>query len=326
MQLVLDTHGLVVKKRNDCFWIVAGETERQISPLKITSISVTADCLLSTAAIELAVEHGIPVFFVDHFGAVKAQLWSAAFTGLPEVRKKQSFFDNHDDAAQWLADLYLLKTKRQQENLVWINSRSHSTQAWQEAMQETENALSELSTAGKIPLQDAKERLLVIEAQVAKAYWQAVSESLPAEWRFEKRSRRPALDPFNAALNYGYGMLYRIVESATFAAALDPYMGVLHAEEYNTPTLTFDLIEPFRPWLDQVVITCFMEHQFTPTHFEPFKEGWKLAKPGKAFWIPYFDAWIKEKTQDGEGKNTSRRNHIYAFAAAFALFLKTWKP
>lgn len=148
----------------------------------------------------------------------------------------------------------------------------------------------------------------------------------PAEWQFEKRSRRPALDPFNAALNYGYGMLYRVVESAAFAASLDPYMGVLHAEEYQTPTLTFDLIEPFRPWLDRLVLECFYEDRFVPAHFEPKDEGWHLSKPGKAFWFPCFDAWMQEKLPDKDGRNTARRNHIYAFAGGFSQFLKTWKP
>ena len=61
--------------------------------------------------------------------------------------------------------------------------------------------------------------------------------------KFEKRSRRPALDHFNSALNYLYGMTYGVVEGGIFAKGLDPFIGLLHTDQYNEPTLAFDLIE-----------------------------------------------------------------------------------
>ena len=42
-------------------------------------------------------------------------------------------------------------------------------------------------------------------------------------------------------------MLYAVVEGGLFASGLDPHLGILHADEYNKPTLAFDMIEPFRP-------------------------------------------------------------------------------
>lgn len=42
-------------------------------------------------------------------------------------------------------------------------------------------------------------------------------------------------------------MLYSVVEAGLFTAGLDPYLGILHADAHKKPTLSFDLIEPFRP-------------------------------------------------------------------------------
>jgi CRISPR-associated protein Cas1 len=54
----------------------------------------------------------------------------------------------------------------------------------------------------------------------------------------------------NAALNYGYGILYGTVERCLVLAGLDPYAGFLHVDRPGKPSLVFDLIEEFR----QVVV------------------------------------------------------------------------
>jgi CRISPR-associated protein Cas1 len=47
-------------------------------------------------------------------------------------------------------------------------------------------------------------------------------------------------------LNYGYGVLYAQVERALVLAGLDPYAGFTHADRPGKPSLTLDVIEPFR--------------------------------------------------------------------------------
>ncbi|MBW2028434.1 MAG: CRISPR-associated endonuclease Cas1, partial [Deltaproteobacteria bacterium] len=74
---------------------------------------------------------------------------------------------------------------------------------------------------------------------------------------FDGRSRRPAKNPFNAVLNYCYGMLYGLVEKACILAGLDPYIGFLHADDYNKKSLVFDLIEPFRIYGEQTAVYLF---------------------------------------------------------------------
>jgi len=40
-----------------------------------------------------------------------------------------------------------------------------------------------------------------------------------------KHKIAPAKDEFNAMLNYGYGMLYGMIERSVVVAGLDPYIG-----------------------------------------------------------------------------------------------------
>jgi len=54
---------------------------------------------------------------------------------------------------------------------------------------------------------------------------------------------------------------------------LDPFVGYLHADRPNRPSLALDLMEEFRPWLsDRLVITLVNRQQINPDHFN-LREG-----------------------------------------------------
>ncbi|MFD0921435.1 CRISPR-associated endonuclease Cas1 [Saccharopolyspora rosea] len=75
---------------------------------------------------------------------------------------------------------------------------------------------------------------------------------------FAGRSRRPARDPINAALNFAYGLLNSDVLRAAAACGLDPHAGFLHSSKRNKPALVLDLAEEFRaPVADAVVVAAF---------------------------------------------------------------------
>jgi CRISPR-associated protein Cas1 len=88
MQLILDTKGLIVRQRNQCFQITLHETERLITPKKISSIAVTKNYLLSSSAMILAAQYRIPIYFVDYSGQVLSTTRSANFDALSTIRKK----------------------------------------------------------------------------------------------------------------------------------------------------------------------------------------------------------------------------------------------
>lgn len=75
------------------------------------------------------------------------------------------------------------------------------------------------------------------------------------------RNRRPPRDPVNAALSYGYALLQAEVDRAVRHAALDPWLGALHAPIRNAPALVLDLMEEARPAVDDVVLTLFNRRQ-----------------------------------------------------------------
>jgi CRISPR-associated protein Cas1 len=57
----------------------------------------------------------------------------------------------------------------------------------------------------------------------------------------------------NALLNYGYAILRAAVARALMGAGLLPTLGIFHRNRYNAFPLADDVMEPFRPFVDEIV-------------------------------------------------------------------------
>jgi CRISPR-associated protein Cas1 len=58
------------------------------------------------------------------------------------------------------------------------------------------------------------------------------------------------------------------------SAGLDPFVGFLHVDRPNRPSLALDLMEEFRPWLaDRLAITLINRQQIGPEHFRTREGG-----------------------------------------------------
>lgn len=316
MQLVLDTRGIVVKKKNNCFWLATEANERIISPHKVSSIAITSNVMLSSAAIRLAIEHKIPIYFIDAYGRVEGQLWSASFGHLATVRRLQVSFVHTLLAASWVIDLFVAKASHQCQNLgFWANRHPAQKGLLNKAIADIDNQTVSLESYRKTTLEQCADTLRGLEGSAARAYWQALSQTMPLGWQFDNRNRHPAQDAFNACLNYTYGMLYTTVETALFSVGLDPYLGVFHADQYNKPTLSYDLIEPFRPWIDRMLTDLILNKQLDIDDFELSKDGGVLI--GKANRRTLIVAYNEKMTEiaDFANQRVSRRTHIYRYAS-----------
>ena len=83
------------------------------------------------------------------------------------------------------------------------------------------------------------------EAQAAQRYWPLL---LGKDFR-----RNPEADGLNSVLNYGYSIIRGLVARALVAGGLHPSIGLHHHNKYNGLALADDIMEPFRPWVDQHV-------------------------------------------------------------------------
>lgn len=94
-------------------------------------------------------------------------------------------------------------------------------------------------------IKEFRATVMEAEAAAARTYWGAYASLLPGDLGFGGRDQ-DGLDPVNASLNYGYGILYAECFRAVSLAGLDPYAGFLHADRSGKPVLVFDVVEVFR--------------------------------------------------------------------------------
>jgi CRISP-associated protein Cas1 len=282
---------------------------------------------LSSAALRLAAESGVPIY-IHHpqNGKAEVRIHSVFFQNLPEIRRQQVLFALDSAATRWVIGLFEAKTQLQNDNLKFLQNRKpHLAPKIAQTLQNSEKGFRSFQKFEKDLLEVVRPHFLGIEGNLAKGYWAIIQHVFDDPMIFEDRNRRPATDRFNVALNYAYGMLYTIVEQACLAAGLDPQLGFFHADDYAKPTLAFDMIEPFRPWIDRMLLESFLKREPKDDFFEPLEnQGITLSKKGKHWLIPALNEHLNQRSYFNK-KLLTRKTHIFRFAGLFVNELKTYK-
>lgn len=94
-----------------------------------------------------------------------------------------------------------------------------------------------------------------LEAKAAAYYWKTLfSEDVEDFVR-----GRDEVSP-NDLLNYGYAVLRATVARSLVCSGLLPTLGVHHHNRYNAYCLADDIMEPYRPYVDELVYTIVEKH------------------------------------------------------------------
>lgn len=166
---------------------------------------------------------------------------------------------------------------------------------------------------------DAAERardlaqLLGVEGNAAARYFRWFNEMLsppgPEEQReagagpsgswsfdFERRSRRPPVDPVNALLSYAYSLLARSVAVTLTAVGFDAYRGFYHQSRYGRPALALDMMEPFRPLVaDSAVLTAINNGELGAGDFVRAGDAVNLNERGRRTFIGVFERRMSQE-------------------------------
>lgn len=321
MQLVVTKHGASLKVRDGQFVVRFGE-EQQLIPLsKVRSIVLGKSCVISGEAIAQAVERDISIVFEDRTGRPFARIWSHKYGSISVIRKNQLAFSRSGLAGDWIREMLAAKIDNQRALLVSLNRQDFSTEVYIQKCAERMEGLKNkiLETGGG--LQEVADQLRAWEGNSSRIYFECISYHLPEVYQFKKRTKHPAEDMFNCLLNYLYGMLYNLVEGALIKAGLDPYVGVLHADEYNKPVLVYDVIEIFRVWADFVAVDLCQQRVVFKEYFDIQNGAWYLNPAGKRIIIQSFNDYLDENITLNRLQRT-RRTHIRLFAERLAERMK----
>lgn len=94
-----------------------------------------------------------------------------------------------------------------------------------------------------------------VEARAAAYYWKCMFSDIVGFTR-----EREGIPP-NNILNYGYAILRAIVARALVTSGLLPTLGIHHHNRYNAYCLADDIMEPYRPYVDELVFLIVKEYE-----------------------------------------------------------------
>lgn len=219
------------------YLVVRGEEEKRVSLNEINTIIIETTAVVVTAVLlcELA-KRGIKVIFCD-------EKYEPCFECLPYYGS----FENNKRILQQIN--WKLRTKGQ----VWKGIISHKIKGQAHNLFE-QNMIVEgdmlMGYIKEIEHYDSSNR----EGHAAKVYFNAL---------FGKDfTRANKENPINIALNYGYTILLSAFNRAIVSSGYLTQLGIWHDNEFNDFNFGCDLMEPFRPLVDAIVLNMEDLDQF----------------------------------------------------------------
>lgn len=277
MELILNTYGVSLNRDGEGFVISTTDGRQRIPAVGIDSIQISRGAQITSDAVMLAIEREIEVLFMDKSGKPLGRIWSPRYGSISTIRKGQINFVYSKDAVSWIRKVIDRKMENQQALMLLLCKRDGIDVDVDKNIARIEDYRTKIrSLKGEI-VNDIAPSLRGWEGRAATIYFATINAFLPAEFRFIERSQHPALDVANAFLNYGYGVLYGRIEGALIKAGIDPYVGVLHRDDYNRPVLVYDVIEIYRIWVDYVVYTLLAQRVVTDEFYS--------VREDKSYWL-----------------------------------------
>lgn len=95
-----------------------------------------------------------------------------------------------------------------------------------------------------------------LEGRAAAYYWKTLFSDFDELKDFTRD--RDGIYP-NNLLNYGYAVLRAVVARALVSSGMLPTLGIHHHNRYNAYCLADDIMEPYRPYVDEIVFSIVKE-------------------------------------------------------------------
>jgi CRISPR-associated protein Cas1 len=326
MDVVFNTYGASLSYEKNCF-VVRGKDGIQKIPVDdVNSISLGKGAQITSDAIFLAIDNEVDILFNDKSGKPQGRIWSHKYGSISTIRKGQINFTQSRRAVEWIKDIITQKIENQQALISMINTEEISQKRYKEkSIARLQEYIDKIKSLEGEHIAEIASQLRGWEGISSKIYFESLSVFAPKEYHFTGRTQRPAMDIFNALLNYGYGILYGKVEGALIKAGIDPYIGVLHRDEYNRPVLAYDVIERYRIWIDFIVYHLLQQQIITDEFYSKHEDGsfW-LESLGRRVIIQMVNDYLEENITIN-GLSRSRATHLQLYAQDLAQQFKLSK-
>ena len=287
----------------------------------LTSVVVGSAANISTSVIFACLENDIPIFFLNKKWQLIGQLANER-AAVAVIRQQFTCLEDPMIAMQ-LAKTVVDEKIRNQYRLL----KSYSRTVQNTLLNKVLNTLK--AERAKIDAAESADSLRGLEGNCAKNYFSGFGTLLDNRtWHFKGRTR-PAIDPANALLNFGYAFLEREVRIAIIGLRLDSRIGFLHSNNDRKDSLVFDLMELFRqPIIDRFVLNLLRLQVYKPKDFNKEDDGTcRLSDEARALWYQKYEDYMKKPYQEYDGLSPRQfiQKRVETFRQKILYPLKTSK-
>ena len=262
----------------------------------LESICIFGPSSMSPPAMDLCWENAVSVNFLTENGYLHARMTGVADSS---VLLRRTQFRAADDPVKCSEIArYIVAGKLQ-------NSRTSLLRAAREndSPEEREKLTSVTDALGR-QIEGLSEVRRLDEVRGAEGlgsaqYFSVFSLMLKKQrehFAFTTRTRRPPRDRINCLVSFLYALVRHDCIAGLTSAGLDPFVGFLHVDRPNRPSLALDLMEEFRPWLaDRLAITLINRQQLGCGHFNEREGGAvEFTDPGRKLVIQAYQERKRE--------------------------------
>lgn len=259
-QLLVSGFGLYIGKKGERVVVKQGKSVcAQVPLMRLQEILIASRGVsFSSDLLEEVCARGIRIGCLNSSGKPIALITSPLLTATVETRRQQMAAYNNERGAELCRWVVAGKLRNQEKLLRYFGKSREGSR--RESLETAAGQLRKLRRQALAVEGDSADAvrpaLMGLEGTGGRLYWNQVGAMLPEELGFEGRQHQGAPDAVNAALNYGYGILYSHVWGAVMNAGLEPFAGFLHVDRSGKPSTVLDLVEEFRqPVVDRAVLT-----------------------------------------------------------------------
>ncbi len=246
------SHGEKMSFKNDNL-VITNEAgiKFQTTCYRLFTLFVVGHITVTTGLLQRAKKFGFSIVFLTH-GLTPYGSWQAKTEGNVLLRRKQYTYGGTEIAQ------HIIANKVEQQIEVLQKRRDKSV--------ELKEAIVQLqSYRARLPSVDLNfEQILGIEGIASRVYFQQMFNEIG--WK--GRKPRVKADIVNVLLDIGYTQLFNLIDALLNLYGFDTYQGVYHQTFFQRKSLVCDLVEPFRPLVDDCIRKAYNLNQIDNKHFD----------------------------------------------------------
>ncbi len=294
MLLVIDRNNSSVEYAAGSLLVDQPGRPRWRAPVnQLEMVIVYGSAMVASSVWRALAAAGVPAVLLPSRGQQPPAILGAGLAAQLPLRRMQHRCAEDSDRATALA-AWIIDHKLQACHLPLLRLRqscgADGRAACDAVAEKLDTTCAALARATSVPA------VMGMEGSVARAWFGLLAETLPRQWKFTGRNRRPPRDPVNALLSLGYTLLHAEARQVAVANGLDPALGFVHQDCPGREGAVLDLCEPFRAGVDWLVIDLILTGELRPKDFYyREKEGCRLSKHARPVfyqhWASHRETW-----------------------------------